>query len=573
MPSFIAKKTGRRYEFSSDIEIGRGLETGLSIEDPTISRRHASMTRQNREWWIRDLGSQNGTGVNGRSATRPTRLRDGDQIRLGEVFLEFRRGTAAKPAERRMSVVTLTDLKQSVVRSLPVGDPESAWAVGPEKDPKALGRAGRKLQVLSSIATAISETVDEDAMFRAVLEKLFEVFPQAERGFVMVREGEEELQSRSVRTRSGQRSEIAISRTIVAEALTTRRGVLSLDATRDGRFEIQKSIRIAGIRSVLCVPLIARDRIYGIVGLDSTHERGAFDEEDLALLVGVAGQTALAIANARLHREILDRELLDQDLALARRIQFGFLPKAPPRREGFDFRAHYQPALEVGGDYYDFLELPDGRLGIAVGDVSGKGVSAALYMVKVRGEVRYHSAGLSDPGEILAQVNRAICRDMADDGMFVTAVLLVLDPARRRLSVASAGHMPPILRRADGTLVLLESPRSAPLGAREDGEFPSAGFELQEGDTVLAYTDGVSEAVGRKEQLFGEERFRAAIVAAPGSPEDVLASVLAAVREFSKGEPQSDDLTLLSFGPVSIDSTRRRAPAPLVGASEDRRRR
>ncbi|MDQ2869750.1 MAG: PP2C family protein-serine/threonine phosphatase, partial [Acidobacteriota bacterium] len=247
------------------------------------------------------------------------------------------------------------------------------------------------------------------------------------------------------------------------------------------------------------------------------------------------------------------------------------LPKSPPSREGFDIRAHYQPALEVGGDYYDFLELPDGRLGIAVGDVSGKGVSAALYMVKVRGEVRYHSAGLSDPGEILAHVNRAICRDMADDGMFVTAVLLVLDPARRRLTVASAGHMPPVLRRADGTLVVLESPRSAPLGAREDAEFLPAGFDLTEGDTVVAYTDGVSEAVGRKEQLFGDERLRAAVRAAPGTPEDVLTAVLDAVREFSKGEPQSDDLTVLSFGPVSIDSTRRRSPAPLVGASQDPR--
>ncbi|MCA1581793.1 MAG: SpoIIE family protein phosphatase [Acidobacteria bacterium] len=571
MPTFIAKKTGRRYEFSSDIEIGRGLESGLSIEDPTISRRHAAMTRQNREWWIRDLGSQNGTGVNGRSAARLTRLRDGDQVRLGEVFLEFRRGTAAKPAERRMSVVTLSDRLQSVIRSLPAEDPEAAWAVGPEKDAKALGRARRKLQVLSSIATAISETVDEDAMFRAILEKLFEVFPQAERGFVMVREGEEELQSRSVRTRSGERSEIAISRTIVSEALTTRRGVLSLDAASDDRFAIQKSIRIAGIRSVLCVPLIARDRVYGIVGLDSTHERGAFDEEDLALLVGVAGQTALAIANARLHREILDRELLDQDLALARRIQFGFLPRTPPRREGFDFRAHYQPALEVGGDYYDFLDLPGGRLGIAVGDVSGKGVSAALYMVKVRGEVRYHSAGVADPGEILARVNRAICRDMADDGMFVTAVLLVLDPARRRLTVASAGHMPPVLRRADGALVVLASPHSAPLGAQEDAEFLTAGFDLTEGDTVLAYTDGISEAVGRREQLFGDERLRAAVRAAPGSPEEVLAAVLDAVREFSKGEPQSDDLTLLAFGPVSIGSTRRRSGAAPVGAPQNPR--
>ncbi|MEO8189614.1 MAG: SpoIIE family protein phosphatase [Acidobacteriota bacterium] len=562
MPTFLAKKSGRKYEFSTDVEIGRGLETGLSIEDPTISRRHAALKRQDSEWWIRDLGSQNGTGVNGRSVTRPTRLHEGDLVRLGEVFLEFHRGTKGRPAAGRVSVVTLTDLAQSVIRSLPVVDPESAWAVGPEKDAGALARARRKVKVLSSIATAISETVDEDAMFRAVLEKLFDVFPQAERGFVMVRETEEgDLHSRAVRTRSGQRSEISVSRTIVSEALTTRRGVLTLDASSDDRFGIQKSIRLIGIRSALCVPLIARERIYGIVGLDSKHERGAFDEEDLSLLVGVAGQTALAIANVRLHQEILDRELLDQDLALAKRIQAGFLPKALPRRDGFDFRAQYQSALEVGGDYYDFLELPGGQLGIAVGDVSGKGVSAALYMVKVRGEIRYHSAGRTDPAEILSRVNAAICRDPADEGMFVTAVLIVLDPVWRRLVVASAGHMPPILRHADGRIAALETPRNAPLGARDDAEFPSGAFDLDPGDTVVVYTDGISEATGKGKQLFGDERLKAAIQSAGSTPEAVLAAVLAAVARFTKGEPQSDDLTLLAFGAVGPTGPR---PGPTV---------
>ncbi len=566
MPTFIVKKSGRRYEFSSNIEIGRGLESGLSIDDPTISRRHAELRRQDSEWWIRDLESQNGTGVNGRPVTRPTRLSEGDQVRLGEVFLDFHRGTKARPAAQKISVVTLSDVAQSVIRSLPVLDPESAWSVGPEKDAGALARARRKLKVLSSIATAISDTRDEDAMFRAILEKLFEVFPQTERGFVMVSEpgGDgKDLQTRAVRTRSGQRSDIAISRTIVSEALTTRRGVLSLDASSDERFGVQKSIRVFGIRSVLCVPVIARDRIYGIIGLDSTHERGAFDEEDLALLVGVAGQTALAIANARLHREILDRGLLDKDLALARRIQSGFLPKATPRRDGFDFRAHYQPALEVGGDYYDFLELSGGQIGIAVGDVSGKGVSAALYMVKVRGEIRYHSAGLNDPSEILSRVNADICRDPAEEGMFVTAVLIVLDPVWRRLVIASAGHMPPLLRHGDGRIDSLDTPRNAPLGARDDAEFPSGAFDLDPGDTVVVYTDGISEATGKGERLFGDERLKAAVRAARGAPEHVLAAVLDAVAQFTKGEPQSDDLTLLCFGAVESASLRPGPTAPV----------
>lgn len=239
---------------------------------------------------------------------------------------------------------------------------------------------------------------------------------------------------------------------------------------------------------------------------------------------------------------------MEEDLVLAKKIQKHFLPHEAPRVPGFSFASVYRAALEIGGDYYDFLALPEGQIGIAVGDVSGKGVSAALCMAKLSSEARYLSAGKTDPSAILSELNASLYRDFTE-GMFVTLLFFALDVAGGRLRLANAGHMPPLLRRANGALETMHIEPHPPLGVVNDMKYPERTFELSPGDLVVAYTDGVNEAFNEKDEQFGDERILAALEAVEGTPNHALDSLVKAVETFQEDRPQSDDLTVVGFGP------------------------
>ncbi|MGA7613565.1 MAG: GAF domain-containing SpoIIE family protein phosphatase, partial [Thermoanaerobaculia bacterium] len=348
---------------------------------------------------------------------------------------------------------------------------------------------------------------------------------------------------------------------LVWDVIDNKRGILSVDAMSDERFAGSETVHKLEIRSVLCAPIMANEKVLGVIHLDGSNPRKPFAKDDMALLVGIAGQAGLAIANARFHSQLVSQELMQQDLALARKIQARFLPTDPPQMPGWEFWDEYEAALEVGGDYYDFVDLPDGRMAVAVGDVSGKGVSGALYMAKLSSDVRYMAASHTEPSEIIRKVNANIARDI-EEGMFVTLLFLVLDPRTGDLEVVNAGHGAPLLRSAKGELSTLEVPRNMPLGVMEETRFDNAKFRLNGGDVVIAYTDGVTEAMNEKKEEFGMDRFYQVIISAPGSPGAVGEAVLTAVRNFAGDAPQSDDLTMIAFGPLqdgeSVPLDRRR---------------
>jgi sigma-B regulation protein RsbU (phosphoserine phosphatase) len=255
------------------------------------------------------------------------------------------------------------------------------------------------------------------------------------------------------------------------------------------------------------------------------------------------------LANARQHARLLKQGRIEEDLALAKKIQRHFLPGQPPRVPGFTFAGVYRAALEIGGDYYDFLNLPDNQIGIAVGDVSGKGVSAALCMAKLSSEARYLSVGKTDPAAILTELNAALYRDFTE-GMFVTLVFFTLDAASGRVRLANAGHLPPFVRRSNGVVEKIELKPHPPLGVLQDVEYPQTTFELGPGDTVIAYTDGLNEAFNANQEQFGDARILTTLEEPEIQPDRALESLLLAVETFQDGQPQSDDLTIVGFGPV-----------------------
>jgi sigma-B regulation protein RsbU (phosphoserine phosphatase) len=267
----------------------------------------------------------------------------------------------------------------------------------------------------------------------------------------------------------------------------------------------------------------------------------------MALLLGIARQLALAIANARLHAQLMEQELMHRDLELAGKLQQRFLPKRLPEIPGYSFSVEYSPALEVGGDFYAFLELSGGAIGIAVGDVSGKGVSAALCMARLTSELRYHAVGESEPAVILARVNRSFCYEL-EEGMFVTVALLALDPATGELKVARAGHPAPIVRDGARAITELGSSGNSPIGVWAEASFDQESCVLDKGDLVILYTDGITEALDPKNTLYGEARFFEVLRRAPEGPQAALEAVIADVDGFVAGRPPNDDLTLVCFG-------------------------
>ncbi|MBI2194773.1 MAG: SpoIIE family protein phosphatase [Planctomycetes bacterium] len=541
---------GKEVEIAREVVIGRGSQTHLVLDDAWISRRHAAVTRKGDDFVVADLQSGNGTRVNGVRITGPRVLQDGDEIQLGVVAIEFQSDShQAKLDAAEESEVTLSDAGEDTQEVLQVLDATSAAVsmVVDTDSQQAVKAMSRRLQLLYEMGAVIGTVFNEQQLLALIMDKLFEVFPQAERGFIMLYDAENNrLLPKVARSRKGNAIQITVSRTLVRDAIEKRRGILSADAMGDSRFAMGQSIHNFQIRSVICVPMMARDEIVGVVHIDGSDPRRAFTKEDMALLMGISSQAALALANARLHDRVVKQRLMEQDLELANRIQQKFLPQQPPHIEGYEFRDEYTAALEVGGDYYDFLQLPDQHLGIVIGDVSGKGVSAALYMAKLSSDVRFHSAGQTEPGDILTRLNRAMAG--VEEGMFVTLLFLSLDTRTGVLKMANAGHLPPRVRKASGEILELDSAGNFPLGLYEEVPYEQASFPLGPGDTVAVFTDGVVEAADPEQKQFGWERLSEVMKASGGRPGEMLERILDALKTFCRGAVQSDDITLVCFG-------------------------
>jgi len=547
MAEFIVESgasLGARFLISQPSEIGRSAQAAIPLRDGSVSRRHAVIAPGAGGWVLSDLGSQNGTRLNGQKVTGPTPLHDGDAVTVGTVACTFRLGAPPKSFSGTLSKVVL-------VRDLPHSVLEARGAVGGTMLVRAKHESAddwsRRLQLVYDVGLALRGTLDEETMLQLILEKVFHVFPKADCGFVMTYDATTDaLVSRAVQTRRGDVSQIAMSTTIVWDAIRNRRAILSLDAKHDGRFAEGLSVQLLGIRSVVCVPMLAGEEVFGVVTLYTAAAQMQFDGDDMAVLLAIAGQAALALSNVNLHRRLVAEEAVLHDLALARRVQERFLPQRCPLVRGWEFRGHYAPALDVGGDYYSFLPLEEGHFGVAIGDVSGKGVSAALFMARLGSEMRFHAVGRTDPCEILACVNNALAAE-ADDGMFVTCLLLVIDTASGLARFANAGHLLPLVRRADGNVVRIPAPPNVPLALVSGSAFSGGSFHLDPGDTAVLYTDGVSEAP-RGAELFGDARVLETVGASDGSAEDIVTHLVASVLAHLRGEPPADDLTIVAVG-------------------------
>lgn len=554
---------GSEFRFDEQAVIGRGSAADISLTDPGISRRHARIVCTDEGWVLSDLQSANGTFVRGRRVLEPLLLRNGDRFAVASVELELVADEARRPELR----YTDGD-QQPVLGSVLAAKATDLLFAGNATDDAGLAALRHRLQLMYEVGEALTSILDEAELLRTILQKIFTVFPGIERGSILVLdEATQQLLPRVSTTREGEEIDLAVSRTMVWDSIDNRRAILSVDAAHDERFAAAQTVQSLALHAVACVPMLFRDEVFGVIHLDGPDPQRAIPAADLPLLMGIGAQAGMGIAHARFHARALHQELVSQDLAMARRIQARFLPTEPPDVERWEFWGDSKAALEVGGDYYDYLSFADGRIGVAVGDVSGKGVSGALYMARLSSEIRYQTAMSRDVREVVAKVNQTLSKEL-EAGMFVTLLMAAIDPRSGEVQIVSAGHNPPLLRHSGGEVEPLAIPRNVPLGVDDERVFEDIRYVLLAGEMVIFYTDGITESMDVNQEEFGEQRLIKAIAAAGASASSVGRAVVAAAETFAGDAPQNDDLTFVCFGPVksghrSIDTTDRMRPVNL----------
>ncbi|OGR14523.1 MAG: hypothetical protein A2097_13180 [Desulfobacula sp. GWF2_41_7] len=301
-------------------------------------------------------------------------------------------------------------------------------------------------------------------------------------------------------------------------------------------------------RAMLCVPLKIRGEIIGVIQvMNKLTKPFTFSNEELEMLVTISSSAAVAIDTARMHRIILQRETLERDLKLAREVQESFLPRDLPVIENYRFAAVNQPALEIGGDFYNFFKLPSNKLGIVLGDVSGKGISASLFMARLTSDLQYYTLLFPEPKELLTRMNKVLYK-RSKRGMFVTLIYLLLDPVENRIQLANGGHLPPVYCDTKEARILGDDEKKGPpLGILPDAGYEQETFDLGEQSSITLFTDGVIEAKNSAAELFGLKRLLKVIRSQPNNPESICRGITNSVDRFTSADGRSDDLTLLTF--------------------------
>ncbi|MFQ5504688.1 MAG: SpoIIE family protein phosphatase [Planctomycetota bacterium] len=530
-------KSPRRVELtSSEILIGRHEDCQLSLDSEAVSRRHARVFRGAAGFFVEDLGSRNGTRVNGRPISGSVALESGDVIEICDLELRFSEGR-----ELQVTMVPGALPEAAILSTL-----DASIATG-RRGP----RAEPALRAVLDVSRQIGKRLERDELLPRVLDSLFELYPRVDHGVILLQSpASGSLEPAAVKSRRPSETGLVISRTVVQRAMEEKQAILSADASSDACFESSLSLAKMPIRSLMCVPLMSQaDEALGVIELHSEEGSGIFTQECLDVLLCVSGTVAIALENGTLHAEALARNRIEQELEDAREIQQSFLPSRLPQLARYSFFSHYSSAESVGGDYYGFTMLPDGRLAIGIGDVSGKGLPAALVMARLSGDVRSSLMQTGEPARALEAIHQALS-ESGVESRFVTMVLMVLDPSRHRVELANAGHPRPLLRHADGRVEELAGERvGIPLGisARPDLQARTMLLELEPGAAMLVYTDGLSEAADQDGCMFGEERIRQSLSLAAGSARDIGERLVGELTEFTGPCPQRDDTTVLCF--------------------------
>ena len=532
--------TTEQVEFEQPkIILGRHRSCDLIINEQNISRKHATIEQTESAIQVEDLGSINGTFVNGRRVSVPVALNQGDRITIGTKTILLLSGENAGT-----QLTGTSDTGDSFISDATLeihGDAASDFQSKSESN----------LQAIFSITKTLELATDAREIFRKTLTTLMNVFPGAERAFFMLAE-DDRLKVVGKRTRSISEIEISatqLSRSVPQTVYREQKAILSTDAQNDSRFQNQQSIIINNVASVMCAPLVSSDsRSLGVIYLDQFHDESAFGVEQLELLTTISLMVARTLENIRLHHDRLETALLEKDIAIAEQVQQLLIPKAAKQIAGFDTFHLYEPFMKLGGDYIDYIQWNDDRWLILLGDVTGKGMGAALIGARLHAAIRMVAKYETSLVEVADKVNRVLC-DPVEEKRFVTANFLVVSTKNHEVEIVHAGHIPPFLKSPKGSRICIEkSAFGMALGMFPEARYSSSTLTLDENEYLFMTTDGVTEALSEDRKMFEEEGVLDLLDLAADNSEQIVKSVEKGVLEFAGKNGLDDDLCMLAIG-------------------------
>ncbi len=557
------------------ITIGRSARNDLCIPDPFASRVHAEVRREGDQYVLQDLGSANGTLYNGERVEGEVGLTPGGRVQIGETEIEFFDQASGAPLATMIADMpspspdatiafdsghrTTSGLLEAIegARTQKSGEIRNATSMLTQTRPKPSvqiptvapiappNEHSDLLALISKVSVTLLAPASLDEILQQVTSLVFEAVP-ADRCLIMMRDtkgGELQVRVAQLRDKQGNMGEIRVSRSIIEEVVGQGRSVLTSDAQHDPRF-MSSTMTIQGIRSVLAVPLGVGEKIFGIIYADSPLAEARFSQDHLTVLTTLASVAAIRVENATLVEEQIDRERLERELDLAREIQQRFQPTSPPVVPGYEFQGISFPCYEIGGDYYDFIERADGRMVIALGDVSGKGTSAALLMSSLHAAVHAQIATNQPLAQIISAVNRYLA-DTIPPNRFITLFCAELDAATGMLAFINAGHNPPLIVHAAGTMEQLGA-GGMPLGILPDAPYREGRTQLHAGDALVIYSDGVTETQNPQGEEFGPVRLYDVVARnLDASAAGIRDKIEAGITKFAQGTAAVDDITLV----------------------------
>ena len=549
---YIYPKTEEPFSFVLDggeVSLGRSPDNDLKLPDQFCSNRHALIVGTLDGYAVRDQGSKNGVFVNGVKILAETTLHKGDEILLGSTRIVFDEQLPTKvemvegpagPANYNTMIQVRDILKR------PPPDTKASPAQTPAADLERLRREQKILFVLNEVSQALIYHFPLDKLLDHIMDLIIQNIPM-DRGVLMLKEGEPfQLVPKVVRiVDPGMRNQnIQVSRTILNTALAKNSSILLSDIQSDSFFKEQASVVRSNVRSAMCVPMWNNEEIVGIVYTDRASIANPFTEDDLKLLTLLSNVAAVKIENARLFEQSLEKCRMEREMAVAAQIQRNFLPREEPRLEGYEICGGNRGCYQIGGDYYDFIPLEDGRLGVAIADVSGCGVGPSLLMASLRASLH---AELGTPKGVTALASRlnAFVHKSSESHTFITFFFGILDPAAGEMTYVNAGHNPPILLEAGGGVRRLDSTGFC-LGMFSGVDYGSDSVRLAPGDLLCLFTDGITEGRKADREDFGEDRLLALLRGNVGhDARVVMAKIFEEVREFTACADPTDDMTLV----------------------------
>lgn len=519
-------EAGRVFPIETEkITLGRSVNNDLQIVDRRMSRNHAEVFQQNGAFFVRDLGSKNGTLHNGAPLTGPIMLNGGDIVTLGDTSLVFEDETTHGGGDSDSTVLAMEQRRRhesstgayrlvdehqwgSTQGQIQAGIPDATGFAIPAGADQTSRELSRRLEILYKVTEAIRSVFAIDELLEQIMEIINDVI-KPDRAYLLLSDSESgNLIPEVIKDHkdNDESREVKVSTSIVERCMNESVSLLVSDAAQDDRFSASESIIVNRIRTAMAAPLLYKKEKLGVVYVDTNTRMVPFTQEELELLTGITNQAAVAISNARLHSQLVEQHKLAREMEIARTIQMNLLPKVYPDLAGYDVSAMSLPAKQVGGDYYDFIHLPDGRVGFAVADVSGKGVPAAILTATTRSylqsETQIPNTSIVDTVE---RINHLVFRDVTND-MYVTMALVYLEKESGEVEYVNAGHCHPFVMGPGEDARYLEK-GGLFLGIMSDVDYEPDTFVLEAGQVLVLYTDGVTDIQDDKGDVFGTDRF------------------------------------------------------------------